>query len=56
VRFGQEKNDIERFEIKTKRFVIDADEIEFKGKMVIQSLETKIGILEKKIQELQKRI
>lgn len=55
VRFGQEKNDIERFEIKTKRFVIDADEIEMKGKMVIQALETKIAILEKKIQDLQKR-
>ncbi len=56
VRFGQEKNDIERFEIKTKRFVIDADEIEMKGKVVIQALETKIANLEKKIQDLQRRL
>lgn len=56
VKFGQEKSDIEKFEVKTKRFVIDADEIEFKGKMVIQALETKIANLEKKIQDLQKRL
>lgn len=56
VRFGQEKGDIEKFEVKTRRFVIDADEIELKGKIVIQSLETKIQNLEKKIQDLQKRL
>jgi len=56
VRFGQEKGDIEKFEIKTKRFVIDADEIELKGKIVIQALETKISQLEKKIQDLQRRL
>ena len=56
VRFGQEKSDIEKFEVKTRRFVIDADEIELKGKIVIQSLETKIQNLEKKIQDLQKRL
>jgi hypothetical protein len=56
VRFGQEKGDIEKFEIKTKKFVIDAEEIELKGKMVIQALETKIQNLEKKIQDLQRRL
>ena len=56
VRFGQEKSDIEKFEVKTKRFVIDADEIELKGKVTIKHYEDRLQILERKLSDFMKKV
>ncbi len=56
VRFGGRREDIEKFEIRSQKIILDSPEIEIKGKIVIQNLENRIKDLENKIKDLQRRL
>ncbi len=56
VRFGNRREDIEKFEIHSQRIVLDSPEIELKGKIIIQGLEQRIKDLENKVKDLQRRL
>ncbi len=55
VKFGQNKNDIESFDIHSKKILLNSDEIELKGKVTIKHYEDRLSILERKLSDLLKK-
>ena len=56
VKFGDNKDDIENYEIHSRKIVLEADEIEIKGRVHLRQLEEKMLNLERKITDLQRRL
>ncbi len=55
VKFGNTKNDIQSFEINSKKIIFNSEQIEILGKIKIQHYEDKINELERKIQVIQSK-
>ncbi len=55
VKFGQNKNDIESFDIHSKKILLNSDEIELKGKVTIKHYEDRLSILERRLSDLMKK-
>lgn len=56
VKFGQNKNDIESFDIHSKKILLNSDEIELKGKVTIKHYEDRLQILERKLSDFMKKV
>jgi hypothetical protein len=54
VQFGQEINDIEKFELHARKIVLDARDIEIRGRIYLKHIDDRITMLDKKIQEMMK--